>query len=186
MDLSLFELNGKRAGILGTGDIGIETAKRLKAFGVEVWGLNTTGRSVENFDRCLPGDKIDELLSECDIVIGLMPSTKSTQGLMNAEKFEIMKEGSVLVNAGRGSLVNLSDLEKYADKFRGVVLDVFEEEPLPSENKLWEMDNVIITPHNSWVSERNEERLFENVYKNLKSFIETGKPEKRVEIKKGY
>ena len=105
---------------------------------------------------------------------------------MNAEKFEIMKEGSILLNAGRGSLVNLSDLEKYAEKFKGIVLDVFEEEPLPAESKLWEMDNVIITPHNSWVSERNEERLFENVYNNLKGFIENGKPEKRVEIKKGY
>ena len=186
MDFSLLELNGKKAGILGTGDIGIETAKRLKAFGVEVWGLNTSGREVENFDRCLPSDKIDELLSECDIVIGLMPSTKSTQGLMNADKFEIMKDGSVLVNAGRGSLINLSDLEKYAEKFRGIVLDVFEEEPLSSESKLWEIDNVLITPHNSWVSDGNEERLFENVYKNLKSFIETGKPERKVEIKKGY
>ncbi|EEA85584.1 phosphoglycerate dehydrogenase [Peptacetobacter hiranonis] len=186
VDMSLLELVGKRAGILGTGGIGMETAKRLKAFGVEVWGVNTSGRDVEYFDKCFKSEDMDIIFRECDIVIAVMPSTKETEGMINRDKFEMMKEGSVFMNLGRGNLVNLDDLEEYASKFRGIALDVFDKEPLSKERSLWNVENLIITPHNSWVSDRNNDRLFENVYRNLKAFIETGKPEKYVDIKRGY
>lgn len=186
VDMSLLELVGKRAGILGTGGIGMETAKRLKAFGVEVWGVNTSGRDVEYFDKCFKSEDMDIIFKECDIVIAVMPSTKETEGMINRDKFEMMKEGSVFMNLGRGNLVNLDDLEEYAPKFRGIALDVFDKEPLSKERTIWNVENLIITPHNSWVSDRNNDRLFENVYRNLKAFIETGKPEKYVDIKRGY
>lgn len=186
VDSSLVELFGKRAGILGTGGIGMETAKRLKAFGVEVWGVNTSGHDVCYFDRCFKSEDMDTIFKECDIIIAVMPSTKETEKMINREKFEIMKDGSVFMNLGRGNLVDLDDLEEYAPKFRGIALDVFDEEPLPKERKLWNLENIIITPHNSWVSDKNEDRLFENVYKNLKSFINNGKPEKFVDISRGY
>lgn len=186
VDSSLMELVGKRAGILGTGGIGMETAKRLKAFGVEVWGVNTSGHDVDYFDRCFKSEDMDTVFKECDIIIAVMPSTEETEKIINREKFEIMKDGSVFMNLGRGNLVDLDDLEEYAPKFRGIALDVFDEEPLPKERKLWNLENIIITPHNSWVSDKNEDRLFENVYRNLKSFIENGKPEKYVDISRGY
>lgn len=186
VDSSLMELVGKRAGILGTGGIGMETAKRLKAFGVEVWGVNTSGHDVDYFDRCFKSEDMDTVFKECDIIIAVMPSTEETEKMINREKFEIMKDGSVFMNLGRGNLVDLDDLEEYAPKFRGIALDVFDEEPLPKERKLWNLENIIITPHNSWVSDKNEDRLFENVYRNLKSFIENGKPEKYVDISRGY
>ena len=152
--MSLLELVGKRAGILGTGGIGMETAKRLKAFGVEVWGVNTSGRDVEYFDKCFKSEDMDIIFKECDIVIAVMPSTKETEGMINRDKFGMMKEGSVFMNLGRGNLVNLDDLEEYAAKFRGIALDVFDKEPLSKERSLWNVENLIITPHNSWVSDR--------------------------------
>ncbi|TQQ85446.1 dihydrofolate reductase [Peptacetobacter hominis] len=185
-EMNMLELSGKRALIMGTGDIGKETAKRLKAFDVEVWGLNTDGRNIDYFDRCFKTEELDGIIGKCDIVVGLMPSTKKTYRMMNEKRFELMKEGAVFVNAGRGSLVDTKAIEKYAPKFRGVVLDVFEEEPLYKDSPLWNMENVIITPHNSWVSEGNNERLFKNVYSNLKSYIETGKPATMLQLKKGY
>lgn len=185
-DASLIELNGKRAGILGTGGIGMETAKRLKAFGVETWGVNTSGKEVEYFDKCFKSDEMDFVFKECDIIIAVMPSTKETEGMINKDKFEIMKEDSIFMNLGRGNLVNLEDLAEYAPKFRGIALDVFDKEPILEDNNLWNIENLIITPHNSWVSDKNNDRLFKNVYNNLKSFIECGKPEKYVDISRGY
>ncbi|WP_300279216.1 phosphoglycerate dehydrogenase [Peptacetobacter sp.] len=185
-DNTLLELNGKKAGILGTGGIGIETAKRLKAFGVETWGVNTSGRKIEYFDKVFKSSDMDFVFKECDIIIAVMPSTKDTEGMINKDKFKIMKDGSIFMNLGRGNLVNLDDLEEFAPKFRGIALDVFDKEPLSKDRKLWNIDNLIITPHNSWVSDRNNDRLFDTVYKNLKSFIENGKPEKYVDISRGY
>ncbi len=187
MDTSWIELAGKRVGFLGTGTIAQETAKRLKAFDVEIWGVNTNARAVDHFDRCFKLDDSDEFFRTCDVIIGLMPATDKTMGLLDANKFELMKDGASLLNIGRGNLVNEKDLEEYAKKFRGIVLDVVEQEPLSPDSGLWKMDNVIISPHNSWVSENNIARLGNIVCRNLKSYIETGRPETLIEdIDKGY
>ncbi|WAW14929.1 phosphoglycerate dehydrogenase [Peptostreptococcus equinus] len=187
IDMSFGELAGKKVGFLGTGNIAKEAAKRLKAFDCKIWGLNTNGRDVENFDKCYSTDNINDLLKECDVVVGLMPATNKTNGLINKEKFEIMKENSIFLNIGRGNLVNLKDLEKYVDKFRGVVLDVVENEPLDENSSLWDSKNVIITPHNSWVSDQNLNRLGERLYDNLKNYMEKGIPKTYIkDIKRGY
>lgn len=187
MDMSWLELSGKRVGFLGTGNISKEAAKRLKSFDVEIWGVNTNGRDVDNFDRCFPIDDSDEFFKSCDVVIGLMPATEKTTKIINKSKFELMKDGSIFMNIGRGNLVDQDDLEVYLDKFRAVVLDVAEFEPIPEDSPLWDADNVIITPHNSWVSEKNQERLWERVYENLSEFIRSGKPKTYIEnVKKGY
>lgn len=186
-DMSWIELSGKRVGFLGTGNIAQEAVKRLRAFDVVLWGVNTNGRSIDGFDRCFSIDNCDEFFRECDVIVGIMPATESTTGLIDDEKMLLMKEGSTLINIGRGNLINEDDLEKNISKFRGVVLDVVEEEPLSTESKLWEFENVIITPHNCWVSENNIERLADRVIENMKSFIETGKPKTYLkDIKRGY
>lgn len=187
IDMSWMELSEKIVGFLGTGNISIESAKRLKSFCVDIWGVNTNGRDVEYFDRCFSFQNSDEFFKRCDIIIGLMPATKETTGIINSSKFELMKENSVFINIGRGNLVNQRDLEKYVHKFKGVVLDVAEDEPLQKDSILWDCENVIITPHNSWVSENNISRLGERVYQNLKSFIETGVPKTYIkDINRGY
>lgn len=187
MDFSVSELYGQRAGFLGTGTISSEAAKRLKAFGVEIWGVNTDGSSKKYFDKCFATEDMNIVFEECDIVVVAMPSTKSTDGIVNKDMFKLMKDGSVFINVGRGNTVNQKDLEECVEKFRGVALDVFESEPLNKDNKLWECENVIVTPHNSWVSDKNKERTFNMVYNNLKHYIMENKPvDNVVDISRGY
>ena len=186
MDFSVTEVYGKKIGFLGTGTIALEAAKRLKAFGVEIWGVNTTGDIKEYFDKCFSTDNMDDVFKNCDVVISTIPSTKQTIRIINKEKFKIMKEGSIFINVGRGNIVNEKDLIENIHKFRGVALDVFETEPLSSESKLWDFENVIITPHNSWISNMNKERTFNTIYNNLKNYIEGRELNNIVDIKKGY
>lgn len=185
-DYSVSEIYGRRIGFLGTGTLALESAKRLKAFGVEIWGCNTDGRSIKYFDKCFSTDDMDEIFKNCDVVVSTIPSTKQTYNIVNKDKFELMKEGACLINVGRGKILDEEDLLKYASKFRAVALDVFQEEPLSENSKLWELDNIIITPHNSWVSEQNLIRSFNLFYNNLKKYISDKEPENIVRIEKGY
>lgn len=185
-DYSVSEVYGKKIGFLGTGTIALETAKRLKAFGVEIWGCNTDGRDIKYFDKCFSKEEMSEIFSNCDIVVSTIPSTKETQNIINEDKFKLMKEGSSFINVGRGKIVDEDDLIKYAHKFRAIALDVFKEEPLPEDNRLWDLDNIIITPHNSWVSQQDSVRSFNLFYNNLKKFISSKEPDNKVEIEKGY
>lgn len=185
-DFSVEEISGKKIGFIGTGTIAIEAAKRLKGFDVEIWGVNTSGSTKEYFDRSFKLKDIDEVLINCDTIISILPSTKETLGLLGKEKFELMKDGSVFINVGRGDSINENDLIENISKFRGVALDVFEEEPLSKDSKLWEFENVTITPHNSWVSSKNRDRTFERVYINLKNYIENKPLTTIVDMGKGY
>jgi len=186
MNFSISELTGKKIGFIGTGTLATEAAKRLQGFEVEIWGVNTNGHDKEYFDKCFASDQMDEVFKNCDVVVATIPATKYTLGIINKDKFEIMKDNSVFINVGRGNIVNEKDLIKYMKKFKGVVLDVFENEPLDKESELWKFDNVIITPHNSWVSDKNEERTFNMIYDNLKNYIENKPLKNIVDISKGY
>lgn len=185
-DYNVCEIYGKKIVFLGTGAIALEAAKRLKAFGVEVWGCNMDGRSIKYFDKCFSQYDMDKVLKNCDVVVSTIPYTKHTYKLIDKSKFEVMKEGSSFINVGRGKIVNEDDLIEYAHKFRGIALDVFQEEPLKEESKLWDLDNIIITPHNSWVSEQDSVRNFNLFYNNLKKFISNKELDNKVEIEKGY
>lgn len=186
MDFSITELCGQKIGFLGTGTIASEAAKRLKGFGVEIWGCNTNGRSIEYFDKCIKKDNMEEIFKNCDIVVNTMPCTPKTEGILNEDKFKLMKEGSSFINIGRGKSVKEDDLIKYLDKFKGVALDVFEEEPLSKDSYLWEAENVIVTPHSCWISDKNEIRRFESIYSNLKKYKQGKKVSNLIDIKRGY
>lgn len=186
VDYNLEELISKKIGFLGTGTIAQQTAKRLKGFGMYIYGVNTDGRNIELFDKCYSMEYIDKIFEECDIVISTIPSTKDTIGIIDKSKFNIMKEGSVFINVGRGNIVNEKDLIKYIKKFKGVALDVFNEEPLPKESELWNFENVIITAHNSWISNENKERTFDTIYQNLKKYKQGNKLDNIVDIERGY
>ena len=134
----------------------------------------------------LVSDEMDEVFRNCDTIVATIPATKDTLGIINKDKFEIMKDDSVFINVGRGNIVNQKDLIQYMHKFRCVVLDVFENEPLDKDSELWTFDNIIITPHNSWVSDKNEERTFNMIYNNLKNYIENKPLKNIVDIYKGY
>lgn len=187
MDMSWLQLAEKRVGFLGTGSIAKESVKRLKGFDVEIWGVNTDGRDIEGFDKCYPLADSREFFETCDVIVGCMPETGDTTKVIDEEKLKMMKEDSILINVGRGNLIDLDALVRNAKKFKGVVLDVIEKEPLHRSSLLWDMKNVIITPHNSWVSEKTNERRFNSLYTNLKEYKETGLPKYSIQkIDRGY
>lgn len=172
-DRSWRELAGKRACIVGFGAYGIETAKRLKAFGVTVTAVNRTQNSSPWVDRFYPMEELNDALARADIVIMAIALTEQTRGMMDEARFAAMKDGAVFVNAARGGLVDeaalINALEK--GKLSGVALDVFETEPLPADHPFWNVENLIITPHNSFVGENNHGRLMEIVIGNLEKYI---------------
>ena len=117
-----------------------------------------------------------------------IPYTKETHHLINENNINSLKKGACLINIARGSIIKESVLIEALQKgnIRGAALDVFEEEPLPQDSPLWEMNNVIITPHNSWISEMRNERRYNIIYENLKRFIAGEKLMNIVDIDKGY
>ena len=114
-------------------------------------------------------DNLEAALLKSDIIILTLPLTAETKHLINEEKIKVIKDNAVLINVSRGGIIDetalIESLNK--DKFLGVALDVFEEEPL-KESPLWDFENVIITPHNSFVSDKVNERLFKVMIENLR------------------
>lgn len=168
---SLMELSGKTACILGCGSVGSECAKRLSVFGVTVRGMDITPFKSPFFETMVGLEKLDNLLQKSDIVVLCLPLTSETTHLFDTKRLSLMKKGSVLVNIARGKIVETEALiTALKTTLRGAVLDVFEQEPLPEDSPLWDMENVILTPHNSFVGEGNSERLFEVIKNNLESY----------------
>lgn len=163
----LLELSGKRVCILGCGDVGREIAKRLHAFGCHITGVNRTVRELSDFDEVLPLDKLTEAASACDILVCCIALTPKTRGIVSAEIFGLLHDGAMFVNVARGALTDEAALTKWLQNGGCAVLDVFEEEPLPESSPLWEMENVILTPHSSFVGEGNRERLISLIMKNI-------------------
>lgn len=165
----LLELYNKRVCIVGCGNVGTECAKRFLAFGCFVVGVDLYPGEDCYYEKIYPLSDLDKNLEQADIVVLTLPLTEETKGMMNEERFAKMKSGSVLVNIARGAVVDEQALIKVLDeKLLGAVLDVFEEEPLSTDNPLWKKGNVILTPHNSFVGDGNGERLFTVIKCNLR------------------
>ena len=166
---NLIELYGQTVCVVGAGSVGTECAKRFKAMGCKVIGVDLYPRECEAFEIIYSLDKLDDVLAEADVVVLTLPLTEQTRGLFNKRKFELMKDGSVLVNISRGAVVDEASLINALSngKLYGACLDVFENEPLSSDSPLWNYKNVIVTPHNSFVGNNNNARLFELILENL-------------------
>ena len=172
-DRNITELAEKTAAIVGCGSVGLECAKRLKAFDVTTIGLDIYKGSNGYIDRYELIADIENVLPECDIVVLTLPLTNETRHLFSSRMYKKMKNTAILVNISRGGVVDqaalINALQK--DEIAGAALDVFEEEPLTEDSPLWDMDNVLITPHNSFVGDGNHRRMFEVIYKNLKEWV---------------
>ena len=167
----LVELAGKTVCILGTGSVGTECARRVRAFDCRVLGVNRTVRENAAFDAVLPMDALSDSLSQADVVVLTLPLTEATRGLMDAERLAQIKTGAVLVNIARGALVEEAALiDALQTRLGGAVLDVFDPEPLFPDSSLWTMENVIVTPHNSFVADGNAARLKDLILKNLREY----------------
>lgn len=161
------ELSGKRVCILGCGDVGREIAKRLRAFGCRITGVNRTVRELPDFERVLPLEKLADAASVCDILVCCIALTPETRSIVSEEIFGRLHDGAIFVNVARGALADEAALTKWLQSGGRAVLDVFEEEPLPESSPLWDIENVILTPHNSFVGDGNRERLWVKIKENL-------------------
>lgn len=164
----LRELSGKRVCILGCGDVGREIAKRLSAFGCRITGVNRTVRELPDFERVLPLEKLSDAASACDILICCIALTLETRGIVCKAVFDRLHPNAIFVNVARGALADEAALTAWLQSGGHAVLDVFEEEPLPETSPLWDMENVLLTPHNSFVGDGNRTRLWETIKENLK------------------
>ena len=143
-------LYGRTVLILGTGDLGSNVAKRLRGFGtVNIGVRRAAGETLPYFDEVRGIAELDELLPQADIVIGCLPNTPGTAGLLTETRLRRMKQDALLVNVGRGTLLSTAELAAVlADgHLSGAVLDVCDTEPLPPSSPLWGMENVLLTPH---------------------------------------
>lgn len=172
-DRSWLELEGRTACIVGFGAYGMETAKRLKAFGMNIFAVNRTVKDNPFVDRWCSLDQLEDALAKADAVIMAVALTDETLDLMNRERLGKLKRGAVLINAARGGLVDEDALVEALDKgiLSGAALDVFRTEPLPENSPLWDHPRVLVSPHNSFVGENNQTRLTNIVLNNLKAVI---------------
>lgn len=166
----LRELCGRNVTLLGCGSVGTECAKRFTALGCRVTGVDLFPREDPSYEAVLPLEALDALLPGTKILILTLPLTPETRGLLNAERLTLLPEDAVLVNIARGAVADQAALTAALQdgKLGGAVLDVFETEPLPADSPLWDMENVILTPHNSFVGDGNEERLSALIINNLR------------------
>jgi len=166
---NLLELAGKTVCIVGCGNVGTECAKRFAAFDTRVIGVNRSKKESPWFEKILPLERLDEALSISDIVVLAVPAKKETVHMIDRERLKRMKPTAVLVNVGRGELVDTRALVEALESgtLGGAVLDVFEEEPLPENAPLWAFEHVVIAPHNSFFGDGIGERLEKVIDKNL-------------------
>lgn len=169
----LRELYGRKLAVVGAGSVGREVAKRFRDFGVATTGFDIRTDSTPYFDDILPTGELGNRISDYDIVVVTAPLLPSTRGLFSKEILGRMKEGATLVNVSRGALIEEEALCEVLSERKDLfaALDVFVGEPLPPESPLWKLDNVALSPHNSFVSDGNSRRMFEVIYSNLKDFI---------------
>ena len=175
-DAPLHELDGKKIGIIGFGNTGRATARIAVGFGLDVY-VYTSKSAME-----LPADvhkcpSMDELFRKCDIVSLHCPLTETTRELVDARKLELMKPSAILINTGRGGLVNEQDLADALNsgKIAAAGLDVLSSEPPRADNPLLKARNCFITPHQAWATKEARVRLMQLAVNNLKAFLE-GKP----------
>ncbi|MCD8012203.1 MAG: hydroxyacid dehydrogenase [Lachnospiraceae bacterium] len=162
------ELCGKTVCIVGCGSVGAECAKRFKAFGCRMLGVDIKPYESKLFEEMVSLDEFDSVLGHSDVLVLTLPLTDETRGMMDFEQLKKMKIGAVLVNIARGAVVKTDALmDALGDNLRGAVIDVFEEEPLGADSLLWNMENVIVTPHNSFIGDGNHERMLNVIYRSL-------------------
>jgi phosphoglycerate dehydrogenase-like enzyme len=176
-------------GIIGLGDIGTEVAKRAKAWGARVLAVKRTITDTPDYvDQLFRLEELDEVLIQSDYIVLSLPNTAKTIGIISEQKLRIMKPNAFLVNIGRGVLIDQEALIKALQEGRigGAGLDVTEPEPLPVDSPLWDLPNVIITPHASGSSPSNDQRRFNIFYQNLLRYMDSKPLENTVDFTEGY
>jgi phosphoglycerate dehydrogenase-like enzyme len=173
------ELAAATLGLVGLGSIGRDVAKHAAALGMQVIAVreHTENAKPESVSEVLPTSRLDELLARSDYVVLAAPVTQSTQKMIGAPQLAKMKPDAYLINVSRGALIHepaLIDALRER-KIAGAALDVFDKEPLPSDSPLWDLDNLLITPHTAGMSEKLWERQYVLFSENLRRYL-AGQP----------
>ena len=179
-DLMIGSIYGATIVICGTGDIGSNFAKRLKAFcPAKIIGVNRSGRAVEGFDEVIPMAELDSVLPQADVVAMTLPGTPQTNNLICANRIALMKKSAFLINVGRGNCIDQDALIDALNEgnLAGAALDVFRTEPIPQNDPAWNTKNLLVTPHCSgkMTMPYTRDTLVNNFCENLLRFCE-GKP----------
>ncbi len=170
---SLTELCGKTVCIVGFGSIGAECGKRFSAFGCNVIAVDVYPVESPYISEYIHVSDMENALKKSDIIILTLPLTSMTKGIFGKSAFSAMKENSLLINVARGGLIDESTLiETLKSGKISAALDVFESEPLCEASLLWELPNVDLSPHNSFVSDGNDTRLKKLIFENLETYME--------------
>ena len=188
-DDSLSELRGKTVLIAGLGDIGMEAARLLKCFGARILAVSRSKKKKPAFvDELRRASSLDAMLPKADIVAICLPYTKDTHHFFDKKKFALMKQTAIVINIGRGGIMHEKDIISALrhKQIGGAGLDVTEQEPLSANSPLWDMENVIITPHHSGLSEKYMDRAVDLFCENLKLFLKKKPLRTEVDKKRGY
>ena len=189
MDRAHQHLSDCTLGVVGVGHIGAEVLRRAGAFGMTLRGVDPIHRSVPGtLDDVWPVDRLHDLLAESDYVVIAAPHTPETEKLFRRAVIQQMRRSGILINIGRGAIVDLNDLVAAlrAGEIAGAALDVCEVEPLPAGHPLWSMPNVIITPHVAAASPHVAERHLETLLENVRRFLRDEPPMTLVDKRKWY
>lgn len=176
----------RTVGVLGLGNLGNASAQRLRANGFTVTGWSRTEKTVDGIRTFHGPDGLKQLLGEADIVVVLVPLTDETRGLLGEAEFKACKAGAAIINFARGPVIETDALVGALDAghLSHAVLDVFDREPLPSDNPLWHHEKVTVLPHISAPTIISTASGL--VARNLQAFLEEGTIPDHVDRKRGY
>jgi phosphoglycerate dehydrogenase-like enzyme len=185
----VIHLAGTTLGVVGLGGIGLAVAERGPTFGMRVLGMDPAPKGKPDFiERIYSPDELSAIVGESDFVVICVPHTAETEGLFDADMFGAMKNTGILINIGRGKVVQLQALTEalQSGQIGGAGLDVYEEEPLSEGHALWAMENVILTPHVAGISPEIDKRRKALIVENVRRFCAGESLLNVVDNKKGY
>lgn len=184
----LDELTGRKLTILGMGHIGGALAERAGVFGMDVVGVRRSATGKTELPTVIGFDHLEARLAATDYLVVCLPLTAETSGMVDSRLLSGLKDGAVLVDISRGGVVSEAAVLEALDsgRLRGAALDVFEEEPLSNESRLWGHPRVLLTPHVSGTAPRYMERAIDVFVQNVSSLAETGRPCTPVDPALGY
>jgi phosphoglycerate dehydrogenase-like enzyme len=184
---AMCELTGSTMGIIGFGTVGRAVAKRAQAFDMSILAVDMFPKDKPDYVQALWGiDRLKDLLGSSDYVVVTVPYTKETEGMIGAEEIDMMRDGAMLVGISRGKIIDEEALVEALEEGRlsAAALDVFAQEPLPEDSPLWDVDNLLITPHAAGGTQYEGERVIEILKENMRRFTEGDLP-LRNQIDKG-
>lgn len=172
------ELKGRTLLVIGLGKVGLEVARLAHCFGMRTIGTKRRpDKDLPSVEEVYASNRLKELVPRADAMVVTLPLTEETRGIIDRETIELMRAECVLVNVGRGGVVDEQALIEalQENRIRGAALDVFREEPLPEDSPLWKLPNVLVSPHTAALSEAENQRIVDLFTDNLRHYL-SGEP----------